>query len=395
MAVWFVTGKLGGGKTLGAVHRVQKYLNQGRTVATNLDLFLEHMINPDSKACKVFRIPDKPSPDDFDALPLGYEGEYQGEHKNGLIVLDECGTWFNARNWNDKGRAEIINWVIHARKKRWDLIFIVQDISVVDKQAREMFAEHVVYCRRTDRFNIPFVGFIFKMFFGETLPIPKYHIGFVHYGDSPNSPLVDRWGYRGESLYAAYNTEQVFLPFTSTNSACAFHTVLPPWYVYGRYFSPMERFKNALKGFEVKGRHFFLIGAALAALGTNAAVTALPETPKKGIFGCNDAYRHLYGSCDAYPIKPEDKPNRGSDTAKPEAEDPSKPNPLDGAYISGSLQTDHKFDYVFHSSDGRTWYPAADGYRVSQHSRCLAVLTDFQGVAHQIRCHPSDPDYSG
>ena len=401
MAVWVVTGKLGGGKTLGTLSRIQSYLNQGRAVATNIDVFPEKLINPDSKRAVLYRMPDKPTVADFNMLPLGYEGDYVGEHKNGLIALDECGTWFNSRDWNDPDRKGVIDWVIHARKRRWDIIFIIQDLSVMDKQAREMFAEHVVYCRRTDRFNIPIVGAFFKMAWGEKLPLPRYHIGFVHYGDRENSPCVDKWFYRGDAIQDAYNTEQAFAPFTPTNSACAFHQVLPPYYVYGRYHTPKERFRHAISNFKAKGVHFFLAGALLAALGTNAAVTAMPEVPKRGIFSCNDAYKHLYGSCDAYPIakeQPEDATDADHATpaagAVPAQESAPVGDPLDGVVISGSLQIDSSFEYVFSGGDGRTVYPRGLGYDVHAHGRCRAYLVStVTGEQREIRCHPSDPDY--
>lgn len=65
MAVWVVTGKLGGGKTLGTLSRIQSYLNQGRAVATNIDVFPEKLINPDAKRSVLYRMPDKPTVADF------------------------------------------------------------------------------------------------------------------------------------------------------------------------------------------------------------------------------------------------------------------------------------------------------------------------------------------
>ena len=37
MAVYFITGKLGSGKSIAAVGKIRDYLNEGRAVATNLD----------------------------------------------------------------------------------------------------------------------------------------------------------------------------------------------------------------------------------------------------------------------------------------------------------------------------------------------------------------------
>ncbi len=40
MAVYVITGKLGGGKSIASVSKVRDYLNEDRIVATNIDLKL-------------------------------------------------------------------------------------------------------------------------------------------------------------------------------------------------------------------------------------------------------------------------------------------------------------------------------------------------------------------
>ncbi len=229
MAVYFVTGKLGGGKSLVSVHRIRLALHNGAPIATNIDLNLKNMIGRKSKNCRVFRLPDKPTVYDFNAIGNGNTS--YDESKNGLIVLDECGTWFNSRSWNDKSRQEVINWFLHARKLGWDIIFIVQDISIVDKQARLALGEHVVYCRRMDRLTIPFIGTIYRLITGSKLPLPKIHMGVVKYGDGQNAMVVDKWTMMGLSLYSCYDTKQAFSDFYDK----AIYSVLPPYYTHGRY----------------------------------------------------------------------------------------------------------------------------------------------------------------
>lgn len=246
MAVYFVTGKLGGGKTLAAVGRIRDYLLRGSRVATNLDLDLFCLLGSKKKNTVVYRIPDKPTVEDLNALGKGNESYDEG--KNGLLVLDECGTWFNSRGWGDKTRQPVINWFLHARKLGWDILFIVQDIALVDKQAREALAEHVVYCRRLDRLNIPFLGFFFKLIFGKKLPGPKVHLAIVKYGDRETSLIVDRWLYRGRDLYQAYDTKQVF-----RDSDDGVYQLLPPWFSHGRY-----QIKKDFNYYKRKLRRFYL-----------------------------------------------------------------------------------------------------------------------------------------
>ena len=189
MAVYVVTGKLGAGKTLVAVGKIKDKLNQGCKVATNLDLNLDKLIGEKAKATRCYRIPDKPVLADLESIGTGTDS--YDENKNGLLVLDECGTWFNARSWNDKSRQDVINWFLHARKLGWDIIFLIQDLSIMDKQARVALAEHVVYCRRMDRVAVPFIGSLYSLFVGSKMPMPKVHLGIVKYGDFDSFVMVD------------------------------------------------------------------------------------------------------------------------------------------------------------------------------------------------------------
>ncbi|MFC3282842.1 zonular occludens toxin domain-containing protein [Litchfieldella rifensis] len=227
MAVYVVTGKLGAGKTLVAVGKIKDKLCQGCKVATNLDIKLDKLIGPTPSQTRFYRIPDKPALADLEAIGTGTDS--YDENKNGLLVLDECGTWFNSRSWADKERQAVINWFLHARKLGWDIIFLIQDLSIMDKQARVALAEHVVYCRRLDRLTLPFIGALWSMFAGGKFPMPKVHLGIVKYGDSQNAIVVERWTYTGRSLYPAYDTKQAF----SDNYLHGTYSQLPPWYTHG------------------------------------------------------------------------------------------------------------------------------------------------------------------
>lgn len=236
MPVYFVTGKLGSGKTLVSIGKMRDKLNAGCKVATNIDLNLDKLINIKSKNSIVYRIPDKPVLADLEAIGIGNES--YDEDKNGILVLDECGTWFNSRSWGDKSRQEVINWFLHARKLGWDIIFLVQDISIVDKQARETLAEYVVYCKRLDRVAIPLITFLFRIA-GFKVTFPKVHLAIVKYGYAQSSPIVERWLYTGRNLYQAYDTKQAFSNYYE-NSV---YQVLPPYYSHYRYIKPFDPVK--------------------------------------------------------------------------------------------------------------------------------------------------------
>lgn len=241
MASYIVTGKLGGGKSLVTVGRIFDYLAQGRKVATNLDIKLEGYLNPTSKK-SVIRIPDKPSL--FDLEVIGSGNDSCDEEKNGLLVLDELGTWFNARSWQDKTRSGLIDWFLHARKHGWDTMLIVQDISMIDAQLRGSMAEHLVICRRLDRLKIPFVGGLLQSI-GFKGTLPKIHRAKVHYGESDTAMVADTWTYRGRQFYPAYNTKQVFSP----NYQHGVYSLLSPWHTTGQFLKPAQSLKQILQDF--------------------------------------------------------------------------------------------------------------------------------------------------
>lgn len=242
MAVYAITGKLGSGKSLVSVGRIFDYLRSGRPVATNLNLDLTKLF---SARCKFnhTRLPDFPTVRDFEAIGRGTDS--YNEDKNGLIVLDECGVFFNSRDWQTPERQDVIKWLLHSRKLGWDVILIVQDVAIIDKQIRLALIEHVGICKRADRMGIPFVGALLGML-GFRLRLPRFHVCSVKYGLDLHALVVERWFYRGTLLQNGYDTKQVFSTLTSP----ALHSVLSPWHLVGRYLPPtfLQQFKAWLSG---------------------------------------------------------------------------------------------------------------------------------------------------
>lgn len=358
MAVYVVTGKLGAGKTLVAVRRIQEYLEQGRMVATNLDLKLEHLVQPFAKTPRVIRVPDKPTAEDLAALPAPYEGDYD-ESKSGLLVFDECATWFNSRTWSDKTRKALIDWLLHARKLGWDIIFIIQNVSMMDSQAREGFAEHVVYCSRLDRLAIPILTWFFKMG-GFNVRPPKLHWGIVKYGASESSPFIERWYYSGTSLYNAYDTRQVF------SNACGMHTMLPPWYIYGRHTNASEHRRR----------------------GFNRAVNKLAANCKgrPAFFGGLLAGVMMFWLFGGDDVAAQSAAQQATQTNQSISESNPQVNPLDGVRITGSVKGTKSFDYLFESDTG-AFYPEDGGYLVRWISDCRAALIKGNETSY-ITCSP-------
>lgn len=208
MPDFVVTGKKGNGKTLSMIDLIYRLVNENRIIATNLDLNLEHLFSPGRSQCKIIRVPDLPSSQDLQLIGEG--NPTTNEDMNGALILDELAISMNSRNYQDKDRQNLINWLVLARKLGWDVYYLVQDISMIDKQVREGLAEHVVYCRRLDRINVPFLGTLWKFATGCKLRAPRMHIATVKYGAALHAPLADRWTYRGDKYFKAYDTRQKF-----------------------------------------------------------------------------------------------------------------------------------------------------------------------------------------
>ncbi len=203
MANYSVEGKLGTGKTKFCVWMAQQALYSGRRVAGNVDLNLEHL-TPYRRSSYV-RIPDKPTAFDLDSIGDGNPDSYE-EDRNGILLLDELGTWLNSRSFQDKDRAALLDWFIHARKHGWDVFFIVQDANMIDKQVREALIEYQCRCLRLDKVRIPYVGWLLSVFHERLGYLPRLHLVTSRVGYGANAVVAERWYFKGVDLHPAYET---------------------------------------------------------------------------------------------------------------------------------------------------------------------------------------------
>jgi len=242
MADFLITGKKGNGKSIYAVGVIRDALVAGKRVATNLDVYLEKFGNPHSRKT-ITRLPDCVDVSDLEAIGIG--NETPDEELNGVIILDEVSKIFNSRTWGDKARQPLLDWLVHSRKKGWDVYMIAQGPEQIDKQLRTSLLEYWVTVRRTDKWPIPFITPIAKTLLGVELRLPKMHIGTTRHGFDQHALKVDRKYYKGAPLYPCYDTRQIFLD-RDHPQAVGLHTVLSPWYTTGRYLPPKRTFREWL-----------------------------------------------------------------------------------------------------------------------------------------------------
>jgi hypothetical protein len=228
MAVYSVEGKLGTGKTKFAVWRAQEALAEGRRVASNVDIFLGPFTK--NRKARYVRIPDKPTALDLESMGHGNPDTYD-EDNNGVLILDELGTWLNSRSFQDKSRAPLLEWLIHARKLGWDVYLIVQDAQMIDRQVREALIEYQAKCMRMDKLRLPVIGGLLRdvaAIAGKKNGgyLPRFHLVAARLGTGPQAVVAERWHYRGDWLHKCYDTRQVF----RADYPHGAHSVLHPQY---------------------------------------------------------------------------------------------------------------------------------------------------------------------
>lgn len=264
MPVYLVTGKLGTGKSKWCTRRAQMAIKAGRRVASNMDFFLDKL-NPRTRKARYMRVPDKPTVRDLEAIGHGNPDSYD-EDRNGLLILDELGSWLNSRQSLDGERKGVVDWMIHARKFGWDVLLIVQAAMMIDKQIREGIGEYTVTCYRLDKLKIPLVGPFLDMIAEGAGRLPRLHVASTRLQLGPGaSHVVDRDFFKGDDLHAGYDTRQAFI---SNPDAATFSALSP------LYFQPVQ------KGATMMDRLRALLGAKRAAAPPSGPVVQLSPPEK-------------------------------------------------------------------------------------------------------------------
>lgn len=235
--VCYVTGGIRSGKGLFAVRTIEDFALRKCRIVTNYDLWLENFLPHNLKDVQITRIPDRPTVEDLEAIGFGYDHDdplHYDEERFGLIVLDELGTWLNSRSWNQKGRQGVIDWLLHSGKRRWSLMLTIQDIDMLDKQAKDATAsQFIAYCKKLGDYPIPFVTSFLRLF-GFNVTLPDIRLATIRLGADPRGWVSDRVFYTGRKYYRAYNTRQEFYARDSPHCSMMY-SYLSPWHLKGRY----------------------------------------------------------------------------------------------------------------------------------------------------------------
>lgn len=232
-APYFVTGPVGAGKSVTMVNIMVGYLNEGRPVATNIDVYPEHMpLNEIGKQTPVIRLPEEPRSSDLEDLGYAYarpkktalktdDDSGYDESKNGCLALDETAFFMNTREWNNPDRAQLIKWLRLVRKRGWNAFLGVQDIESIDKQIVNALCRTICWCYSSDSMFSASMGakgmlvypliWIARLFIRFVLRVPRIHVASYFKGKSKSTgtPCGTKYAW-GRWLYKAYDTSQEF-----------------------------------------------------------------------------------------------------------------------------------------------------------------------------------------
>ncbi len=143
--LWGITGNLGGGKTLSAVHFAVNAMRDGYFVVSNVTLNIQLLTRdygPWIKSLYLHVSLDDPMFDPFQ-LPCG-SPRGSGGKKRVLVVLDECAEWIDQySSAKDPKIARLWSWLRHSSKRSQDVFIIVQRPDYLNKVVRILISRWI------------------------------------------------------------------------------------------------------------------------------------------------------------------------------------------------------------------------------------------------------------
>lgn len=169
--LWGITGNLGGGKSLSAVHFAVNAMRDGFFVCSNITLKLDLLcaVYGPYMSCLYQHISlDDPDFDPF-KLPCG-SPRGSGGRKRVLVILDECAEWVDQySSAKDPRIARLWSWLRHSSKRSQDVFLIVQRPDYLNKVLRILVSRWIwvndlaVYRLPYFKIRVPFCsGFVMR-----------------------------------------------------------------------------------------------------------------------------------------------------------------------------------------------------------------------------------------
>ena len=191
------SGTPGSGKSLHCARTIINWSRLGYPVIGNFPVDLSKY----KRAAFTYCPNDQLTPDYLIRYSRQKFGSKQPKEGSILLVIDECQLLFNAREWQQSGRAQWLSFFTQHRKLGYDIILIAQFDRMVDRQIRSLI-EHEFIHRKMSNFG--WQGKIMSLFFGGKtfVAVKRWY------------PLHEKLGteifHARKSLYSIYDSYATF-----------------------------------------------------------------------------------------------------------------------------------------------------------------------------------------
>lgn len=191
------SGTPGSGKSLHCARTIINWSRLGYPVIGNFTVDLTKY----KRAAYTYCPNDEMTPDFLIRYSRERFGDKTPKEGSILLVIDECQLLFNAREWQQSGRAQWLSFFTQHRKLGYDIILIAQFDRMVDRQIRSLIEYEFIHRKMS---NFGWQGKLMSLFFGgKTFIAVKMWY-----------PLHERLGaeifHARKSLYSIYDSYATF-----------------------------------------------------------------------------------------------------------------------------------------------------------------------------------------
>lgn len=161
------SGTPGSGKSYDTSRVIYEYLEQGKTVISNYEVYVDKVVPKKNTKVGTFILCENK---EINVINLVWYALTHHVNVNGkiaenqaLIVIDEAQNLFNARDWKNPNRHLWIEFFTQHRKLGYDIILTSQSADFIDKQIRGCIQVEMKHRRVS---NYGFSGILMSIFFG-------------------------------------------------------------------------------------------------------------------------------------------------------------------------------------------------------------------------------------
>lgn len=207
------SGTPGSGKSLHCARTIINWSRLGYPVVGNFPVDLSKY----KKADFIYCPNDQMKPDLLIKLSQEKVGSKPKEGSI-LLVIDECQLLFNAREWQQSGRAQWLSFFTQHRKLGYDIILIAQFDRMVDRQIRSLIEYEYIHRKIS---NFGWQGKLLSLAFGGKSFIAVKMWYPLHERLGAEIFHARKWMYSVYDTYAAFGSDAAPVLSKEKTSAAA------------------------------------------------------------------------------------------------------------------------------------------------------------------------------